>query len=442
MSPAQSDFGPELRRRREESSTSLARLADAVHISKSYLSKIERGLATPTGRIARALDAKLHAKGELVALLAPGPAVERNGDLPGSASTGTVSWSFHLHDNGEGDFASPGSTTSSPGRPPAVVAHSAITTDSLKNAPVEAVLPVFRALFDECRRLGQFSGPAVVIPLSVTATATLRGLGRGTALAHRGAALSLAAHFAEYTGWMWQEAGDDRAARYWTDHAAKLAEAVGDQELVAYTLLRQAELALYQDDSLATVELAQAAGTHARGLRIRALAAQREAQGHALLGDEDACRRALDHGAGLMDESPPQPDGAPALGGTQIPDITAFVKAWCLRELGRPEDAVTLLDTGQDAIAPHAVRARARHSARLALALADAGEIERACAVAESVARDVVTTDSATVRTDVRQLRSALTRRNGHAMVRDVLPLIAAGLRGAPVPRGRRDSED
>ncbi|MFJ8489367.1 helix-turn-helix domain-containing protein [Streptomyces sp. NPDC094038] len=442
MSPARSDFGPELRRRREESTMSLARLADAVHISKSYLSKIERGLATPTGRTARALDAKLQARGELAALLPAGPAGERNRDLTARTSTGAASWSFHLDDCGEGAFTSPGPATSSTGAAPAVLARSAITPASLKNAPAEAILPVFRAHFDECRRLGQFSGPAVVIPLGVTATATLRGLGRGTALAHRSAALGLAARFAEYTGWMWQEAGDDRAARYWTDHAAEIAEAVGDQELVAYTLLRQAELALYQDDSLATVELARAAGTRARGLRIRALAAQREAQGHALLGDEDACRRALDHGADLMDESQPQPDGAPTLGGTQIPDLTAFVGAWCLRELGRPEDAVALLDTGQDEIAPHAVRARARHSARLALALADAGEIERACEVAESLARDVVTTDSATVRTDVRQLRSALTRRNGHAVVREVLPVIAAGLSGDPAPRAHRGSAD
>ncbi|MEW1774657.1 helix-turn-helix transcriptional regulator [Streptomyces sp. NPDC086777] len=442
MSPARSDFGPELRRRREESTLSLARLADAVHISKSYLSKIERGLATPTGRMALALDAKLHAGGELAALLTPGPAGERNRDSAAGASTGAASWSFHLHDDGEGDFMSPGPAASEAGRIPTVVARSAITPASLNNAPAEAILPVFRALFDECRRLGQFSGPAVVIPLSVTATATLRGLRRGTAHAHRSAALGLAARFAEYTGWMWQEAGDDRAARYWTDHAAEIAETVGDQELVAYALLRQAELALYQDDSLATVELARAAGTRARGLRIRALAAQREAQGYALLGDEDACRRALDHGAGLLDQSQPQPDGTPTLGGTQIPDLTAFVKAWCLRELGRPEDAVTLLDTGQDEIAPYALRARARHSARLALALADAGEIERACEVAESVAHDVMTTDSATVRTDVRQLRSALTRRSGHAAVREVLPVIAAGLSGDAAPRARRGSAD
>ncbi|MFJ6480324.1 MULTISPECIES: helix-turn-helix domain-containing protein [unclassified Streptomyces] len=433
MSPARSDFGAELRRRRNESEKSLVQLAGEVHISKSYLSKIERGLATPSGRIARSLDVKLHAKGELAALLAPGSAEERNGDLPPSPHLDAAPWSFLLYDGGEGDFTSHGPLAEPPGRAPAVVAHSVITPGS-QGALEESVLPVFHTLFHAYRRLGQLSGPGAVIPLSTAATATLRGLGRGTSRAHRGAALRLAARFAEYTGWMWQEAGDDRAAQCWTDHAAGLAEAGGDQELVAYALLRRAELALYRDDSLATVELARAAGARARGPRIKALAAQREAQGHALLGDEDACRRALDRGADLVHEPWARADGAPALGGTHLPDLTAFVTGWCLRELGRPEQAVALLDTGRDAIAPHAARARARHSARLALALIDAGEVERGCAVAESAARDVMTTDSATVRTDVRQLRSVLTSRSRRAVVRDVLPVIAASLSGNPVP--------
>ncbi|WP_406737576.1 helix-turn-helix domain-containing protein [Streptomyces sp. NBC_00853] len=442
MSPARSDFGAELRRRRHESEKSLDQLAGEVYISKSYLSKIERGLATPKGRIARALDVKLHAQGELAALLAPVPAEGRNGDSPPSPHMDAVPWSFLLHDGGEGDFTSHGSLTQlPPGGAPAVVARSVITPAS-QGALEESVLPVFHTLFREYRRLGQFSGPGAVIPLSTAATATLRGLGRGTSRAHPGAALRLAARFAEYTGWMWQEAGDDRAAQCWTDHAAGLAEAGGDQELVAYALLRRAELALYQDDSLATIALARAAGARAQGQRIKALAAQREAQGHALLGDEDACRRALDRGADLMHAPWAPADGAPALGGTHLPDLTAFVTAWCLRELGRPEQAVALLDTGRDAIAPHAARARARHSARLALALIDAGEVERGCAVAESAARDVVTTDSATVRTDVRQLRSVLTSRSRRAVVRGVLPVIAASLSGNPVPHASGSSGD
>ena len=61
-----------------------------------------------------------------------------------------------------------------------------------------------------------------------------------------------------------------------------------------------------------------------------------------------------------------------------------------------------------------------------------AGQVEHACEVAESAARDVMATDSATVRSDMRQLRSALTTRSKHPAVRHALPVIAASLRGAP----------
>lgn len=435
MPSGQPAFGEELRRRRHESDQSLAQLAKKVHISKSYLSKIEGGKAKPGDKLARLLDSKLNAGGQLVALLPPPP--RRSAPAPESA--GSVAWSLRLHADGTSDFASGDPATLAAGEPPSVVAHCAVAPGFHGEAPVEETLPVFQTLFHEYRRLGQFSGPAVVIPMSGAATAALSGLVHSAPPAQRGVALRLAARFAEYTGWMWQEAGDDRAARCWTDQAAHLAEAGGDRELAAYALLRQAELALYQGDSLATVELARAAGARARGRRLRELAAQREAQGHALLGDEDACRRALDRGAELAGGTGPQGDGSPALGGTHLPDLTAFVKAWCLQELGESEAAVALLDTGRESIAPYAVRARARHNARLALALAGTGQVERACEVAESVARDVMTTDSATVRSDVRQLRSALTTRSKHPAVRDALPVIAASLRGGPgTGTGRR----
>ncbi|MCH0556687.1 helix-turn-helix transcriptional regulator [Streptomyces sp. MUM 16J] len=428
MPPGQPAFGEELRRRRYESDQSLAQLAKKVHISRSYLSKIEGGKAKPGGKLARLLDSRLNAGGQLVALLAPPP--QRS--TPAPEPTGSGAWSLRLHADGASDFTSGDPATLAAGGPPSVVAHCVIAPGLPEETPVEEALPVFQTLFHEYRRLGQCCGPAVVIPLSGAATAALRGLVHGAPPAQRGVVLRLAARFAEYTGWMWQEAGDDRAARCWTDQTVQLAEAGGDRELAAYALLRQAELALYQGDSLATVELARAATARAHGRRLRELAAQREAQGHALLGDENACRRALDRGAELAGGSGLQGDGSPALGGTHLPDLTAFVRAWCLHELGDPEAAVALLDTGRESIAPYAVRARARHDARLALALAGAGRVERACEVAESVARDVMATDSATVRSDVRQLRSALTTRSKHPAVRDALPVIAASLRGAP----------
>ncbi|MCF3172348.1 hypothetical protein IPZ61_03270 [Streptomyces sioyaensis] len=74
-------------------------------------------------------------------------------------------------------------------------------------------MPYFRNVFDEFRRLGQLFGPAVVAPLCIAATSALRGMAHRAQPAHRGVVLRLASRFAEYTGWMAQEAGSDAAPR-------------------------------------------------------------------------------------------------------------------------------------------------------------------------------------------------------------------------------------
>src|SRR5262249_9162730 len=137
--------------------------------------------------------------------------------------------------------------------------------------------------------------------------------------------------YAEYTGWMAQEAGDDVGAAWWTGRAVDLAEAGGDREMAAYALVRRALITLYQQDAVQTVELARLARPAATNPRIRSLASLREAQGHALAGDYDACFRALDRAGGAVPASvvpgSAVPGGvvldAPVIGTSQVPDPVA-----------------------------------------------------------------------------------------------------------------------
>ncbi|NKE56306.1 helix-turn-helix domain-containing protein [Lentzea sp. PSKA42] len=62
------EFGAELRRRRVEAGVSLGRMANVVHYSKGYLSKVENGRLPPTATLARLTDGFLNAGGALVAL--------------------------------------------------------------------------------------------------------------------------------------------------------------------------------------------------------------------------------------------------------------------------------------------------------------------------------------------------------------------------------------
>ncbi|MPY57499.1 helix-turn-helix domain-containing protein [Streptomyces spongiae] len=434
MRPVDANFGEELRRRRTENGLSLDELATLVNFSKGHLSKIERGKRNPSEDLAHICDTVLHAEGGLRGLLSPPP--HQNMDIPATNVGDSIPWSLWMRADGESDFVAVDPAVLASGNPALPMVSWTIVPGFHENGSTEAVLPVFRNMFHEFRGLGQFFGPAVVAQLSITATSALRGMGRSAPPEERGAVLRLAARFAEYTGWMAQEAGNDAATLWWTDQAVRLAAAGGDSELAAYALVRQAELALYSGDSLTAVGLSREAGAQARSGRIRELAAQREAQGHALVGNRDECRRALDRSAELAGETEPSGDGTPVLGSVHVPDLTAFVSAWCMQELGAPAEAVALLEPGLDTIDPQALRARARHGARLALALAHVGELERACTLAASVAAAVAATDSATIRADLVRLSRVLNRWPRNPAVRDALPLIAAGLRGGLRRRG------
>lgn len=87
-------FGAELRRLRRAAGLSLTGLADRVHYSKGYLSKVETGLTTPNPALAALCEAELDAPGALTALLpanprdgAPAPTSARPGCRPPPATS-------------------------------------------------------------------------------------------------------------------------------------------------------------------------------------------------------------------------------------------------------------------------------------------------------------------------------------------------------------------
>ncbi|MFD5592246.1 helix-turn-helix domain-containing protein [Streptomyces griseorubiginosus] len=73
------DFPSELRRLRQERGLSLTALAQRVHYSKGYLSKIENGSKPATADVGRSCDEALHAGGALLRLLPQAPTGERSG---------------------------------------------------------------------------------------------------------------------------------------------------------------------------------------------------------------------------------------------------------------------------------------------------------------------------------------------------------------------------
>ncbi|MFJ8043520.1 DNA-binding protein [Kitasatospora sp. NPDC096147] len=245
----------------------------------------------------------------------------------------------------------------------------------------------------------------------------------------RGRLLLLAARYAEYAGWIAQEAGDDNSALWWTAQAVDLAEAGGDRHLASYALVRRALVAFYAGDATRTVQLVGPAQASGLPPRIRGLAAQREAQGHALAGDEEACLRSLDRARELLAKAEAEADGGAAVIGTgSLADPAAMVTGWCLYDLGRADRAADVLDRELLRIPAHAVRSRARYGLRCALAHAARGEPERACQVAEELLPHVAELRSATIRTDVERLARELYRFRTSGPVRHLQPLLASAL--------------
>jgi hypothetical protein len=452
-------FGPELRRRRLAAGLSLTKLSELIHYSKSYLSKVETGLKPAGAPLARRCDAALGAGGELSALAERPQPPDRPVLDPGD--DGEV-WVVSLAADGTGvflpmrrrDVLSLGaasllgvSLTTRPG------ATRSVRTD-------ESAMATYRSLFDHSRRLGQLVAPALVLPPVLAMTQTLRGMARTAGGPARDALLLLAGRCAEYAGWMAQEAGDDRGAAWCTDRATALADAAGDADLAAYTFIRRAELALYRDDARRTIELARQAARPGAATRVRGLAAQREAQGHALAGDYDRCRRLLDVAAGLLHGSagaaplpdpvsggqPGLPSGPPAvrpagppaglavgltaspLGSSTVPNHNEVITAWCLHELGRPQEAAEILDREVALIPESARRARARFGVRQALAHAEAGDVDTACTLTDRLLDTVDLVDSATIRLDLRRVARTLVRWHGNEAVRGLYPRLTAAL--------------
>jgi transcriptional regulator with XRE-family HTH domain/tetratricopeptide (TPR) repeat protein len=412
-------FGEELRRRRLEAGFSLTALSAAVHYSKAQLSKVERGLKAPSRDLARLCDAVLRAGGALIALVTPPAADAPDGPVPDGIDE--EEWMMQLSPDGPSWFQPVGRRQVVSAGAASLMKWSAGGQGAVSPAAGGGMLEASRSLFTHYRRLGQSVEPGFLLPGLIAQTHTLRELSAHTDSRTRQELLALGSRYAEYVGWLVQETGDEQAALWWTQRAVDLAAAGGDRALAGYALVRRALVTLYQDDAEQTVALAKRAQGGTLPPRIRGLAAQREAQGHALAGDRDACLRALDRARALLARQDGDAD-APVIGSMHLPDSVGMVTGWCLLDLGRSREAAEELDRQLARVSPEAVRTQVRYGVRRALAHASDGQIDQACALTAPLLDGAAAVRSATVTIDLRRLARVLARHSDHASVRQLAP--------------------
>ncbi|MYV97339.1 helix-turn-helix transcriptional regulator [Streptomyces sp. SID3343] len=408
-------FGRELRRRRLDAGITLAGLAGMVHYSKGQLSKIERGFKSPGREFAAMCDATLGAGGALASLV-PEP---RSREV-GTEKVASGDWSA-LDEDGRPAL---GRRRMLAGGAAAVVVGLGVAGSAAGAAHADAgdVPGVFRSMFEQYRVLGQTLDSQLVLPALIAQTRAVRELAGHSGPGRRDELLRLGSRYAEYVGWLVQESGDDAAALRWTERAVELAAAGGDPHLAAYARVRRALVTLYRGDAAQTVALAGQAQEAALPPRIRGLAAQREAQGHAVAGDYDATMRCLDRARVSFARDAEAGASAHPVGTTHLSDPVAMVHGWCLYDLGRPRAAAEIIGRQLEQVPAHALRTRARFGMRHALAHAAAGEVDHACELTDRLLDTAEAVNSATVASDIRRMAHTLARHPRNASARALLP--------------------
>jgi hypothetical protein len=228
-----------------------------------------------------------------------------------------------------------------------------------------------------------------------------RGVARGGV---RTELMRVEARWAAFAGWLCHHTGDVRGRDAWTDRALRLAHEADYADMVAFVLARQSKFA---DHPRRAVEYAEAA-LRVRGAstQTRAWCARYAAVGHAQAGNTAACERSV-HNAYLLlqdTDSPPPPWAHPfrvTASGTRAAEARCWLVMAPIKAIGFYEDA--LHDWP---------RAEIQHGgierARLALACALAGEVDRAKAEGAKALAIYKQTRSASAARELKRLGAAL----------------------------------
>lgn len=379
------DFGVELARLRARQRWTVRQLARRASVSEGQISNLESGRRNPTLPMAAACDTALGADGALIRLA---------------------------------ESAQRGTPTQHP-------------------VEVDSCVAGYTRILDELKDLGRSAGPRYVDASLRSITRILTETAEHAETDQNHEVWRLASRYAEYTGWMAQEAGNPAEALRWTDLAVRWGEDGGDETMAAYALVRRASIAEYRGDAASAIRLAGQAATHSAATPlIRAHAARREAQGHAYLGEYEACREALERSRDHARQDsrhgtrwgPRIENGNPRL-----------IEASCMIGLGRFEQAADLFATELERYPalPPDDNSRTRFALRQATAVASMDRLDQACHIIETLLPAIRKLDSATIRTDLGRFVVLARTRQGTAGQRNLVLTAAAIARGPALTAGR-----
>jgi transcriptional regulator with XRE-family HTH domain len=400
-------LGAEIRAHRLKRGLTLQVLGDLIGYTPQYISEVERAKTPPTQPFFTACDAALDAHGALLDLL---PAALRERDRDRQERTAARRTARDLaalrceaHSDA-GDDVQPTNRRGLIGTAGAgALGLSVITSAPTVASGVDPDLPGhLLALLAIVGQHDALFGPRTVLDIvrhELRLIAEYRDTARGEL---RIALMRVEARWAEFGAWLAHDCGDERSRDALLDHALYLARESDYADLIAWARARQAQWV----DAPRALRLAET-GMHTphASPQSRAWCAARAAHAHARIGDPDAAQRALAEVAQLVElDSPPPP---------RVVDRhiePRHLRAWearCWMTLD-PRKAVPMYEALLRDWPLERHRDGGLHRARMALACANAGELDRARAEGRKAFAIAKRTGSAVAHAELRRLTAAL----------------------------------
>jgi transcriptional regulator with XRE-family HTH domain len=389
--PAAAALGAELRHRRLGRGLTLAALGARAGCSAQHISSLELAATGATPSCVAALDAALDADGVLLALL---PAVIAERLVAADARAAAR----QRYDEDVDPTNRRGLLGGAAG---AALGAAALGPAPVAAREVDPELPAhwlaLLAVLD--RHDSMFGAHAVLgtVRRELRLIAGHRQIARGEL---RVELLAVEARWTEFAAFLANDTGDARSRDAWTSRALRLAGPAGDADVAALTRMRQAQWAVQEGDGQRAVALAEGALRVPRmSETIRARVNLRAAHGYALRGEVSACQRHLDAAGQAV-------DGSDAPGAPTVHNVQAnAARCWLWMQ---PSKAIPLYERALRDWPRDQMRDGGGHQARLALACAGAGELDRARVEGRRALAIARKTQSNVVGAELKRLGAAL----------------------------------
>ncbi|MGI9099516.1 MAG: helix-turn-helix domain-containing protein [Solirubrobacteraceae bacterium] len=405
-------LGAELRTRREAQRLTQQALGDLVNYTAQHVSEVERAKGAATRPFIEAVDRALDAQGALLPLLDAAlleRAALRAERTAARRAEADASLRWTAEDSEAGEDVDPTNRRGLLG----IGAATALGSLGAVAAPTQAreidpELPAHRAeLLSIVGSHDAVFGPHAVlgaVQRELRRIAEHRSAARGEL---RAELLRIEARWAGFAAWLSEDAGQRRGRDAWTDRARWLAEEADDADMAAYLRSRQSQWAAQEHDARRAIDFAEA-GLSVRGTspQTRALCARQAALGHALSSDAPACERRLRDAYGLVKHADsPAP---PWWSRRSVADHhVRAIEAHCWLVL-QPARSIPVYESLLREWPRDLLRDGGLHRARLALACAGAGELDRARAEGRKAIAVARSTNSRVAARELRRLSETL----------------------------------